>query len=232
MLDRDTNELLEEKHPDVGQAWWLDRHEPSPSPLALTAVLRDVVAAGAGWLEMLLERVALVRDAAQTAARDPSRDGARGALRSRLARTRDVAVAWTVDLLRRDFGGEFSGFMTASHLVQRERERQSARWGDPPHPDVGEGWWLEMPQRSRSPLAPTDVLRGRVAYGAATERGPGWLEILMEEVGEARDVAVAGPELDSGTRDALRVELVQVAAVAVAWLEDLDRREAREEAPR
>jgi len=42
-----------------------------------------------------------------------------------------------------------------------------------------------------------------------------WLTILMEEVGEAAKAALQGKVVDLG------MELVQVAAVCVAWLEQL-----------
>ena len=46
-----------------------------------------------------------------------------------------------------------------------------------------------------------------------------WLAILTEEVGEAAKAA-----LDSD-RQGLREEVIQVAAVAVAWLEAMSRKE-------
>lgn len=47
-----------------------------------------------------------------------------------------------------------------------------------------------------------------------------WFAILAEEVGEAAEAAL---ENDQG-RGELREELVQTAAVAVAWIEAIDRR--------
>lgn len=44
-----------------------------------------------------------------------------------------------------------------------------------------------------------------------------WLAILMEEVGE-----VATETFSSGSLQHLREELIQVAAVAVAWIESID----------
>lgn len=58
-----------------------------------------------------------------------------------------------------------------------------------------------------------------------------WMSILVEEVGEASKEAheyhFAGVhyELDSQRLHRLRAELVQVAAVAVAMIESLDRNE-------
>lgn len=118
---------------------------------------------------------------------------------------------------------------TALARVAEERNRQRARWGDDPHPDVGQAWWGDS-----AVLAPTEVLRGLVEAGKASEGGVGWLEILLEEAGEARDAAgdVVGSvaRIDRRRwRARLRGELVQVAAVAVAWLEDLERRAAEED---
>jgi len=51
-------------------------------------------------------------------------------------------------------------------------------------------------------------------------RGRGcWNAIFLEEVAEAVDEALAGNETE------LRAELVQVAAVSVAWIEALDLRD-------
>ena len=58
--------------------------------------------------------------------------------------------------------------------------------------------------------------------GQATAEDTPWLAILTEEVGEVAR-ATLGNE-DAGN---LRQELIQVAAVAVAWVEWMDRREHR-----
>lgn len=77
-----------------------------------------------------------------------------------------------------------------------ERERQDAKWG----------------QQNHTPA--------------------GWLAVLMEEVGEAAQQVAQGwiePVSLEGhsmrTARELRAELVQVAAVAVATIESLDRNE-------
>lgn len=46
-----------------------------------------------------------------------------------------------------------------------------------------------------------------------------WLGILMEEVGEAAKACIE----PNATRNQLRMELIQAAAVIVAWLECQDR---------
>ena len=88
--------------------------------------------------------------------------------------------------------------------IRAERARQDAKWGEQNHPD-GTG-------RSGDPLV-AEVVKAdcdRAARnGMLTYR-----HILDEEVAEAfaeRDPAK------------LRAELVQVAAVAVAWIEKIDR---------
>lgn len=62
--------------------------------------------------------------------------------------------------------------------------------------------------------------RQNVKWGEQNHDDGKWFQILMEEVGEA---AKAG--LDDGD-DRMREELVQVAAVAVAFIEAIDRRTA------
>ena len=87
--------------------------------------------------------------------------------------------------------------------IAAERESQDRTWGPQNHPD-GTGtyvWELD-----------TQELKARFESG---ERS--WALILGEEVAEAFDEVEVVP---------LREELVQVAAVAVAWIEALDRRVA------
>ena len=89
--------------------------------------------------------------------------------------------------------------------VADERLRQDERWGEQNHPD-GTG-------------APADAARAdrlKVEYAIASQNGAlEWRGILLEEVYEA--LAESDPER-------LREELIQVAAVAVAWAECIDRR--------
>lgn len=49
------------------------------------------------------------------------------------------------------------------------------------------------------------------------EGAPSWMHLLREEFAEAM------AELDSGSTERLRTELLQVAAVAVSWVETIDR---------
>lgn len=59
-------------------------------------------------------------------------------------------------------------------------------------------------------------------WGVRDQSDEKWLPILMEELGE-----VARCMLEGNTHSHLRDELVQVAAVAVAWLECKDRKHAK-----
>lgn len=89
--------------------------------------------------------------------------------------------------------------------VQAERARQHVKWGEQNHPDGTGG----MGTRSEADF------RRQVANTAAREGRLTWRHILLEEVAEAM------AETDE---DLLRGELLQVAAVAVAHIEALDRR--------
>lgn len=94
--------------------------------------------------------------------------------------------------------------------VLAERARQDAKWGEQNHPD-GTGHYPETIN--------ADVAR-MARQGAAEGGYLDWLHILREETAEA--FAESAPAK-------LRTELVQVAAVAVAWIEAIDRRAAADE---
>lgn len=89
--------------------------------------------------------------------------------------------------------------------VAAERVRQDARWGEQNHPD-GTG-------------LPGDIIAAELARELCDKRAAdgtvAWRDILLEEVCEAFAEADAGK---------LRMELVQVAAVAAAWVAAIDRR--------
>lgn len=93
--------------------------------------------------------------------------------------------------------------------VAEERARQEAMWGEQNHPDAVPG---------KAPLI-MSAATTRAYCDLRHKRGEGsWLDILVEEVAEAAEEAA------SGNVSALREELVQVAAVAVAWVQAIDRR--------
>jgi len=92
--------------------------------------------------------------------------------------------------------------------VLDERRRQDEKWGEQNHPDGTGG----VQARALS-----DALR-ELCDREHEAGAPTWAAILAEEVGEA---------FAESDEDALRVELLQVAAVAQQWVEALDRRRAR-----
>jgi len=83
-----------------------------------------------------------------------------------------------------------------------ERAAQDEQWGPQHHPDGLE---------ELGPLGPPMEASARRSLYYRTN----WAGILLEEVGEA---------LQAKTPEELRNELVQVAAVVVNWLEDLEKR--------
>lgn len=101
--------------------------------------------------------------------------------------------------------------------IHAERTSQNATWGEQAHPDgTGHGVYL-----FDFDALPTYGVCARIARNHTDElRSDGcplWAPILLEEVFEA--LAEDDPER-------LRAELVQVAAVAAAWVEALDRRQS------
>lgn len=95
--------------------------------------------------------------------------------------------------------------------VAEERARQEGKWGEQNHPDFN-------PQGILVATLP-DVAWVREIYDAEEEDNQtNWTTILAEEFMEAVE------EAQSGNTRTLREELIQVAAVAVAWVEALDRR--------
>ena len=109
------------------------------------------------------------------------------------------------------FATEVSGRTeTALADIGEERERQFTKWGPQHHPD-GTGHPSAAFQR--------DQARARCDAAAAEGRVT-WNHILTEEFCEAR------AETDPVK---LRKELVQVAAVATAWVEDIDSRDVHHE---
>lgn len=89
--------------------------------------------------------------------------------------------------------------------VAQERKRQDRKWGEQNHPD-GTG----SRQMREGCAYWRNVNENAVADGLLT-----WRDILAEEVFEAF------AEADEA---ALRRELIEVAAVAVSWVQAMDRR--------
>ncbi|HVV11625.1 hypothetical protein [Amycolatopsis sp.] len=89
--------------------------------------------------------------------------------------------------------------------VLLERLRQDEKFGEQNHRD-GTGLWGDEDAADAARAACDENFR----YGNGT-----WRDVLAEEFNEA--LAESDP-------DKLRAELIQVAAVAVAWAEAIDRR--------
>lgn len=92
--------------------------------------------------------------------------------------------------------------------IRRERLNQDAKWGEQNHPNGTGSRWSAYAGYFRA-----------VCNFRAREKTLTWRDILLEEVYEA--LAESKPE-------ALREELIQVAAVATNWIEAIDRKEDRE----
>ncbi len=89
--------------------------------------------------------------------------------------------------------------------VAHERVRQDEKWGEQNHPDGTGGSGAQADAELWRNACQQASSEGRVTWGL----------ILGEEVAEA---------LAESDASKLRAELVQVAAVAVAWIEAIDRR--------
>ena len=99
--------------------------------------------------------------------------------------------------------------------VADERVRQTAKWGQQDHPNGTGPSKLPMPYGSGSWTAAVAALHLKLTTESASQAGLcTWLHILREEVFEAF------AEKDAAK---LRAELIQVAAVAVQWVEAIDR---------
>ena len=99
--------------------------------------------------------------------------------------------------------------------VLAERGRQHAKWGEQNLSDGTAGVTPDAATWDRV-TARADAARARrLCQEAAASGYCTWMHVLREEVAEA--FAEEDPAL-------LRAELIQVAAVAVAWVEAIDRR--------
>ena len=92
--------------------------------------------------------------------------------------------------------------------VMSERLRQIQLWG---HQSLQD--WTG-PDRSYINLGVNSGIVKRLQHFNDTYGQPSWAHVLLEEVFEA---------LSEEDQKKLRAELVQVAAVAVSWVEDIDR---------
>lgn len=99
--------------------------------------------------------------------------------------------------------------------VSAERVRQDAKWGEQNHPD-GTRDDRRLLGDTDLPTWGTICYLARMGTDAAARAGTlDYLDVLLEEVAEA---------FSESDPIRVRAELVQVAAVAVAWVEAIDRR--------
>jgi hypothetical protein len=90
--------------------------------------------------------------------------------------------------------------------VEHERDRQEEKWGQQDHPSVHPFAWYDLASEGDAKNA---------CEAANKARQLSWADIAIEELSEA---------VFAEDDDARREELVQLAAVAVAWIECIDRR--------
>lgn len=98
--------------------------------------------------------------------------------------------------------------------VGQEMDRQVAKWGEQNHPSQ---YGYDVIDCVAHPTAQDakDLCDG---ITAGVEQGTlSWTDIFLEEVLEAREEAV------SGNLEALKEELIQCAAVALSWVESIER---------
>jgi len=89
--------------------------------------------------------------------------------------------------------------------IETERIRQDKKWGEQNHPDG-----------TAFPFSKETADLAKFACDKATKEGTlTWMHILEEEQAEA---------FAESDEDKLEVELIQTAAVAVAWVEAIRRR--------
>ncbi len=102
--------------------------------------------------------------------------------------------------------------------IWSERIAQNEKWGEQNHPNVDPVWLDASTLATALEFVAKDVKEE--VDRKAEEGRSNYVDILREEVAEAKVEAFRGDDA------ALRVELVQVAAVAVQWIEAIDRRTA------
>lgn len=105
---------------------------------------------------------------------------------------------------------------TILNEIRQERIKQETKWGEQNHPVLDPALVRRDPTRMCEELEIPSETRAKRLCEVNNARGANnWMTILVEEVSEA---ASCGEDVV-----ALRKELIQVAAVAVAAIESLDR---------
>jgi hypothetical protein len=106
--------------------------------------------------------------------------------------------------------------------IAAERLRQEEKWGEQNHPNgTGRTWILSLhPIAWREDRAAHIALLAKNECERLAKQGRlTWLDITLEEIAEA---------FAEKDEDKLRAELVQSAAVLVAWIGAIDRRKRKD----
>lgn len=113
--------------------------------------------------------------------------------------------------------------------VVEERRRQDAKWGQQDHPSLSADAGGAL-KRGHSPAYVIEVPHPGLVKPRVDEmlhsKTCGYADIALEEFTEVVEAAALDAR-DGGNEDRTRTELVQLAAVCVAWVEAIDRRAAK-----
>ena len=136
-------------------------------------------------------------------------------------RTKGVLAKVLAELAK---GIEFIGAqLVAWGDVLAERERQDFKWGEQNHPIVGKtarrGFTIPKKECERLGILGADEARERCDRAHRNGEGT-YTHIIIEEVAEAIEAGVEHGEASDESRE----EWVQVAAVALAIVECIDRK--------
>lgn len=99
--------------------------------------------------------------------------------------------------------------------VGQEMERQVAKWGYQNHPSYFLPDVFEVSVEHDIEL--TTEFTKALCDERLSAADCSWQDIMNEELMEARDEAIAG------NTEALKTELIQIAAVALSWIESIER---------
>lgn len=101
--------------------------------------------------------------------------------------------------------------------VVKEQQRQVDKWGKQSHPDFTKNPLL--PPNLAVMMSPTASCAKSVCDSKASRGEVSWNDIFIEECLEAAE------EAKKGDVQALRKELIQVAAVCCSWIDDIDQKQ-------
>lgn len=118
-------------------------------------------------------------------------------------------------------------------LIDAERARQDAKWGEQRHPDVDPELTDRGPSIYKGHTSPGGCTTARMAEeygippasrakancdGAARAGHPTWAHIAVEELAEVVEAATLAQQ-GQGPEEDVDKELAQLAAVIVQWIE-------------